>query len=96
MNPKFEKRIFWDVDFDNIDYQKSDQFVIQRVFERGDVNDIRECRRFYGIEKISEVLLNARFLPEKKMYLAAALLNKDIKEFECYKHRQSTPELYPY
>lgn len=66
MNPKFEKRIFWDVDFDNIDYQKSSQFVIQRVFERGDVSDIRECKRFYGIEKISEVLLNTRFLPEKR------------------------------
>lgn len=96
MKPVFEKRIFWDVDFESIDYDKSAKFVIQRVFERGDVSDIRECRRYYGIEKITKILLNVRYLPEKTLYLAAALLNKDLNEFKCYSLRQSSPELYPY
>ncbi|WP_436416000.1 DUF6922 domain-containing protein [Petrimonas sp.] len=96
MKPVFEKRIFWDVDFESIDYDKSAKFVIQRVFERGDVSDIRECRRYYGIEKITKILLNVRYLPEKTLYLAAALLNKDLNEFKCYSLRQSNPELYPY
>ena len=96
MKPVFEKRIFWDVDFESIDYDKSAKFVIQRVFERGDVSDIRECRRYYGIEKITKILLNVRYLPEKTLYLAAALLNKDLNEFKCYSLRQSNPELHPY
>lgn len=94
--PVFEKRIFWDVDFEKLDYDAKARFVIERVFERGDVQDIRNCRRYYGDEKISEVLLTAKFLPEITMYLAAAVIDKPITEFRCYKLRQSNPELFPY
>ena len=96
MKPVFERRIFWDVDFDKLDIDEKADFVIARIFERGDIEDIRQCRRYYGDEKITEVLLNVRFLPEHTMYLAAAVINKDIKEFRCYKHRQLNPGLYPY
>jgi len=41
--PVFDKCIFWDVDLEKIDYQKTATFIIQRVFERGDVDDIRNC-----------------------------------------------------
>ncbi|SMD42242.1 hypothetical protein SAMN00777080_0782 [Aquiflexum balticum DSM 16537] len=94
--PVFEKRIFWDVDFEKLDYDAKANFVIERVFERGDVQDIRNCRRYYGDEKISKALLNAKFLPEMTMYLAAAVIDKPITEFRCYKLRQSNPELFPY
>lgn len=94
--PVFEKRIFWDVDVTKLDYDVKANFIIERVFERGDVQDIRNCRRYYGDEKISEALLNAKFLPKMTMYLAAAVIDKPITEFRCYKLRQSNPELFPY
>ena len=94
--PIFDKRIFWDVDFDKIDYDAKANFVIERVFERGDVEDIRQCRRYYGDEKVSKVLLNTRFLPEHRMHLASAVINEPIEEFRCYKLRQSNPGLSPY
>lgn len=37
----FNKRIFWDVNFEQIDYDAKANFVVDRVFERGDVEDIR-------------------------------------------------------
>lgn len=94
--PIFDKRIFWDVDFENLDYDKKYKFVIERVFERGDVPDIRNCRRYYGDDLVREVLLNAKFLPEMRMYLAAAVIDRPIEDFRCYKLRQSNPELFPY
>lgn len=94
--PLLEKRIFWDVDFEKIDYDAKANFVIERVFERGDVEDIRQCRRYYGDEKITLVLLNAKFLPERRLYLASAIINKPISEFRCYTLQQSMPTLYPY
>ena len=48
--PVLNKRIFWDVDYDNMDLDLRAAFVIERVFERGDVDDIRQCRRYYGDE----------------------------------------------
>ena len=41
--PIFNQRIFWDVVFENIDYDAKANFVIERVFERGDVEDIRNA-----------------------------------------------------
>lgn len=94
--PVFNKRIFWDVLFDQIDYDAKANFVIERVFERGDVEDIRNCRRYYGDPKVSQALLSAKYLPETRMYLASAVINKPITEFRCYTLRQSTPGLFPY
>jgi len=94
--PQFHRRIFWDVNFDNLDYDKYANFVIERVFDRGDIEDIRQCRRYYGDEKETEALLNAKFLTEHRIYLAAAVINKPIEDFRCYKLRQFHPQLFPY
>ena len=94
--PQFQRRIFWDVDFDKLDYDKLANFVIERVFDRGDVEDIRQCRRYYGDKKVSDALLNAKFLMEHRISLAAAVINKPIEDFRCYKLRQLNPGLFPY
>lgn len=94
--PILDKRIFWDVDFEKIDYDLRHRFVIERTFERGDVEDIRQVRRYYGDELVSQILLSAKFLPLATTYLAAAVVGKEVDEFRCYKLRQLNPELYPY
>lgn len=94
--PVFNKRIFWDVDFEKINYDAKAVFVIERVFERGDVEDIRNCRRYYGDDKVREVLLNAKFLPLTSLYLASAVIDRPITDFRCYTLRQSNPTLFPY
>jgi hypothetical protein len=98
MKPKpiFQKRIFWDVNFEAIDYDAKARFVIERVFERGDVEDIRNCRRYYGDEKVSEVLLSAKWLSLQTIYLAAAVIDKNINEFRCYIQAQSQKEHWIY
>ena len=94
--PLFHKRIFWDVNFENLDYDKRAAFVIERVFERGDVDDIRQCRRYYGDEKIREVLTNAKFLMKHTVYLAAAVLDNEPTDYRCYRLAQLNPELWSY
>ena len=80
-NPVFNRRIFWDVDFDKLDYNGKASFIIERVFERGDVEDIRNCRRYYGDDKIKQVLLTAKFLPLTRIYLASAVINEPLEAF---------------
>jgi len=94
--PIFNKCIFWDVNFEQMDLDLRATFVIERVCERGDVDDIRQCRRYYGDEKVTKVLLNAKFLPEHRMHLASAVIDKPLTEFRCYILRQLNPELFPY
>ena len=94
--PIFEKRIFWDVNFEQIDYDAKANWVIARVFERGDVEDIRQCRRYYGDEKVTEALLNAKYLPLHTIHFASAIIDKPLNDFRCYTLRQLNPGLFPY
>ena len=94
--PILARRIFWDVDFDKLDYDGKASFVIERVFERGDVEDIRQCRRYYGDDKVKQALLEAKFLPEHRLHLASAVIHEPLEKFRCYTLRRSQPELFPY
>ena len=94
--PVFNKRIFWVVKFEELNYDKSAAFIIQRVFERGDVDDIRTCRRYYGDDKISAVLIEARWLPLHTIYLASALFNNELTDYKCYNTAQSNPMYWNY
>lgn len=94
--PVYARRLFWDVDPDRLDVDLRAAFVIERVFERGDVEDIRQCRRYYGDEQVRKVLLNAKFLPEHRMHLASAVVGEPLEKFRCYTLRRSSPGLFPY
>lgn len=90
--PVFARRIFWDVNFDALDYDAKASFIIERVFERGDVEDIRQCRRYYGDEKIRDVLVNAKWLSLQTIYLACALFDNQLTDYKCYNTALSNPE----
>jgi hypothetical protein len=94
--PLFDKRIFWDVAFDKLDYDGKSSFIIERVFERGDVEDIRQCRRYYGDEKIKMVLTNAKWLSIHTVYLACALFENELTDYRCYILAQSNPNYFHY
>ncbi len=94
--PVLARRIFWDVDFDKLDYDAKASFVIERVFERGDVEDIRNCRRYYGDERVKRVLLEAKFLPLHRTYLASAVIGEPLDAFRCYRLRMTSGVYLPY
>ncbi len=94
--PIFARRIFWDVDFDRLDHDGKAGFIIERVFERGDVEDIRQCRRYYGDEQVIAALLNAKFLRLDTLHFVSAIFEQPLEAFRCYALRRSNPELFPY
>ena len=49
---KFRKTLFWDTTFDRIDFTAHGRYVINRVFERGTEEEIKEIIRFYGRDTI--------------------------------------------
>ena len=94
--PYFYERIFWDVDHTKLDYEAKANFIIERVFERGDVEDIRYCRRYYGDEKIEAALTNAKWLSLETISLASAVLNNKLTDYRCYITAQSNPQHWLY
>ena len=65
---KFRKTLFWDTIFDRIDFTAHSRYVINRVFERGNEEEIQEVIRFYGIETIkNEIRLDRKSPFERKI-----------------------------
>ena len=93
---RLNRQIFWDVDFDKVDVSLKKKFVIERVFDRGDVEDIRACRRFYTEKEIKLTLLASKSLRLHRLYLASAIIDQPLTKFRCYKNRQLTQELSVY
>lgn len=91
--PELPKRIFWDVDFDKINYDKKWKSVIERVFDRGDINDIRQARRYYGDEKVIEALTSAKYLFDETINFCSAIFEIPKEKFRCYILKQSNPVL---
>lgn len=94
--PSLNPRIFWDIRFDELDYDKYANFIIERVFERGDVEDIRQTRRFYGDEKVKTALTTAKWLSSATLSLAKAVLGNENNDYRCYILKQSNPTHFDY
>jgi hypothetical protein len=89
--PILAKRIFWDTNFDNLDYDKSYRSIIERVFDRGDIEDIRQVRRYYGDEKVIEALTTARYLFDETINFCSGIFDIPKENFRCYILKQSNP-----
>jgi hypothetical protein len=65
--PNVSKRVFWDIDFSSLDYQKDRFYIIERVMNYGLWNDFIEIVRFYGKNIIKQEIVQSAYL--KKMSL---------------------------
>jgi len=48
------RQLFWDTNYDTINWEKNYQWIICRVLEYGTMDDWRQMRKHYGDEKIIE------------------------------------------
>jgi len=54
--PKLRRILFWDSDMSKIDWQQHAKFIIERVYERGTKEERDEIDRFYGLERVKELI----------------------------------------
>lgn len=47
--PNIRRILFWDTDFDKIDWGVYKKYVVERVMERGNEQEKQEIMRFYGL-----------------------------------------------
>jgi hypothetical protein len=62
------KVLFWDTDFDNINWVSKQSAVIKRIFERGNEAEIQEIIGFYGKETVEKTISKYQndFIPKFK------------------------------
>jgi len=78
--PNINPSLLWEYDLDTFNYDKSYKIVIERVLERGHLNEWREILKYYGEEKIIETIdwsaqLTQRMKDFSRFFLKSDFLN---------------------
>jgi hypothetical protein len=75
---KFRRELFWDINENDIERTliESDEWVIPRIFEYGDLKEIAEVIKLYGENKTKAILAQTQLRP---MARAMAFLFLDIR-----------------
>jgi addiction module HigA family antidote len=68
------RALFWDTDFNKIDWTKNRKAIIKRILERGNKTEINEIISFYGKKTISKEIKSI-----KESYLPS--FEKNVKEY---------------
>lgn len=55
-----DKKIFWDVDPEKLDWNKNARFIIERTLVRGQTADVRTIFQKYTKEELTKAILESR------------------------------------
>jgi hypothetical protein len=86
--PVLSKQAFWDVDMDKIDYEKNARHVVEKVIERGKIEDFNNLLRFYGFERVRDLALQALWLSDISINFCCTLFKVKPTDFKCYEKKQ--------
>ena len=76
--------IFWDVNISDMDDDLHRRFIIQRVLERGTLEDFRRTRDHYTLAVMVAEAQKMRHLEPKALAFIACLGNVPEESFRCY------------
>src|SRR3989304_951747 len=79
------KRLFWDVDKDAVDLKLHRSYVIRRIMDYGDIEDVKWMKFTYSPQEIIEVVKKSRGLSRKSAYFWSAYFSIPKEEIECLK-----------
>lgn len=83
--PAFLKKYFWEVDFDSLNFKKSEFYIIARILEYGDIPAIRWLFRNTNPDMIKESIIKSRGLSKKSANFWSLFFNLDKNKVQCLK-----------
>lgn len=94
IKPDISSLAFWDVRFEDLDFEKDKFFIIEKVLNYGLWNDFVELVKFYGRDTIKKEIIKSAYLKKDVLNFVCVYFDLKRKEFKCYNRRQSSQELW--
>ena len=86
--PQIKPAVFWDIPKENIDYEKNSDFIICRVFNYGNFQEMADVIICYGKEYVTKLLISTINLDSIGLAAASAFLGIPETQFKCYELKQ--------
>ena len=83
--------MLWEFDLEKFDWQQMRNEVVQRVLERGRMDDFYAILNLYGVEGVKAALREIPYMNDKDMNFACVTFDLRKEELKCYTKKQSMP-----
>jgi len=93
---KISPHVFWDVEINQIDYEKNAVFIIQRVVQYGLLKDWQLIKSVFGIENLKTYVVQIPQLDDVSLSFLSNSLEIEKSHFKCYKKKQLNPNYWNY
>jgi hypothetical protein len=78
------KKTFWDVELTEADLKNSPEWIINRVFDRGTLDEVLWTINYFGFDFVKESLTSTTDnLPNHAILLARAIFKLNYSDFKC-------------
>ena len=89
---RIRKSLFWEYDYAKIDWGKMKNLVVQRVIERGRIDDFYAILNMYGLDGVVEEIKSLPYLNAKDQAFVCSVFNINRKDLKCCSKKQSASQ----
>ncbi len=93
---KLTPSLFWDINLDELRPDSHARFIIERVLMRGRLADWFQIKEYYGLEKIKNAVVKARYLDKITLSFCSAYFDIPKEKFRCCITPPSIQKLWSY
>lgn len=86
--PEIRPEVFWDVPVKEMDYTQYSDFIICRVFNYGNFQEIADVIVCYGKEYVKKLLLSTTNIDAFGLMAASGFFGINEEKFKCYALKQ--------
>jgi hypothetical protein len=87
--PNLPKVLFWEFDYDKMDWKRAFKTIIERVLDKGNTAEWEELIRFYGEDKVIHALKNEiTYLSDMTTDAVCEYFQLSKQELKCYTKKQ--------
>ena len=88
-NARIRESLLWEYDLSHFDWQEMQSIVVQRVIERGRMNDFYAMLNLYGMKGVKNAIKQIPYLNPKDLSFVCSVFNLEKEALKCYSKQQS-------
>lgn len=86
---RIRKSLFWEYDFERIDWIRMKNLVVQRVIERGRIDDYYAILNLYGLDGVIEEIKKIPYMNAKDQAFVCSVFQINREDLQCCIKKQS-------
>ena len=87
-NTKIRESLLWEFRNEDVDFWEMKTIVVQRVIERGRINDFYAILNLYGENEVKAIIKNISYLNNKDIAFVCAVFDLKKEDLKCYIKKQ--------